>query len=63
MNTLKDARRDIISLVSKEPIQELTHQFINKGKIRGSHCHPEFDININKLDETDHKKNYPKKQI
>ena len=43
LNTLKDGRGAIFSFVPKEPIYEWTHQFINKGKIRGNHCHPEFD--------------------
>ena len=42
-NTLIDGRGGIFSFIPKEPIYEWTHQFINKGKIRGNHCHPEFD--------------------
>ena len=42
-NTLKDGRGAIFSFVPDKPIKEWTHQFINKGKIRGNHCHPEFD--------------------
>ena len=43
INTIKDGRGGIFSFVPKEPIYEWTHQFINRGKIRGNHCHPEFD--------------------
>ena len=43
LDTIKDRRGGIFSFVPKEPIFEWTHQFINKGKIRGNHCHPEFD--------------------
>ncbi|SVC80640.1 uncharacterized protein METZ01_LOCUS333494 [marine metagenome] len=43
LNTVKDGRGAIFSFVPKEPIVEWTHQFIKSGKIRGNHCHPEFD--------------------
>ncbi|MDC3131792.1 cupin domain-containing protein [Pelagibacteraceae bacterium] len=43
INTLKDGRGGIFSFVPNKPIFEWTHQFINSGKIRGNHCHPEFD--------------------
>ena len=43
LNTIKDGRGAIFSYVPDTPILEWTHQFINKGKIRGNHCHPEFD--------------------
>ena len=43
LNTIKDGRGAIFSFVPDKPILEWTHQFINKGKIRGNHCHPEFD--------------------
>ena len=43
LNTKKDGRGAIFSFVPDKPILEWTHQFINKGKIRGNHCHPEFD--------------------
>ena len=43
LNTIKDGRGAIFSYIPKHPICEWTHQFINKGKVRGNHCHPEFD--------------------
>ena len=43
LNTAKDGRGAIFSFIPNAPIKEWTHQFINKGKIRGNHCHPEFD--------------------
>ena len=43
LNTIKDGRGAIFSYVPKVPILEFTHQFIHAGKIRGNHCHPEFD--------------------
>ena len=43
LNTIKDGRGAIYSYVPKQPIMEWTHQYINAGKIRGNHCHPEFD--------------------
>ena len=43
LNTIKDGRGAIFSFIPDKPIFEWTHQFINKGKIRGNHCHPEFD--------------------
>ena len=43
LNTVKDGRGAIFSYVPNTPIFEWTHQFIKAGKIRGNHCHPEFD--------------------
>ena len=43
LNTVKDGRGAIYSFVPKLPILEWTHQYIKSGKIRGNHCHPEFD--------------------
>jgi dTDP-4-dehydrorhamnose 3,5-epimerase-like enzyme len=43
LNTVKDGRGAIFSFVPKVPIVEWTHQFIKSGKVRGNHCHPEFD--------------------
>jgi dTDP-4-dehydrorhamnose 3,5-epimerase-like enzyme len=43
LNTIRDGRGAIFSFVPEEAIQEFTHQFIKPGKIRGNHCHPEFD--------------------
>ena len=43
LNTIRDGRCAIFSFVPDAPILEFTHQFIKAGKIRGNHCHPEFD--------------------
>jgi len=43
LNTVKDGRGAIFSFVPNKPIVEWTHQFVKSGKIRGNHCHPEFD--------------------
>ena len=43
LNTIRDGRGAIFSFVPDEPILEFTHQFIKGGKIRGNHCHPEFN--------------------
>ena len=43
LNTVKDGRGAIYSYVPDQPIMEWTHQYIHAGKIRGNHCHPEFD--------------------
>lgn len=43
LSTIKDGRGAIFSFVPKAPIMEWTHQFIKSGRIRGNHCHPEFD--------------------
>ena len=43
LDTIKDGRGAIFSFVPDKPIHEWTHQFIKSGKIRGNHCHPEFD--------------------
>ncbi len=43
LNTIRDGRGAIFSFVPDAPIVEFTHQFIKSGKIRGNHCHPEFD--------------------
>ena len=43
LNTIRDGRGAIFSYVPKKPIMEWTHQFIKADKIRGNHCHPEFD--------------------
>lgn len=43
LETIKDGRGAIFSYVPDFPILEWTHQFIKAGKIRGNHCHPEFD--------------------
>ncbi len=43
LSTIKDGRGAIFSFVPETPILEFTHQFIKAGKVRGNHCHPEFD--------------------
>jgi|TARA_Y100000310_G_scaffold144551_1_gene143797 dTDP-4-dehydrorhamnose 3,5-epimerase-like enzyme len=43
LNTVKDGRGAIFSFVPEQPVVEWTHQFIKSGKVRGNHCHPEFD--------------------
>jgi mannose-6-phosphate isomerase-like protein (cupin superfamily) len=43
LNTIRDGRGAIFSFVPDAPILEWTHQFIKAGKVRGNHCHPEFD--------------------
>jgi mannose-6-phosphate isomerase-like protein (cupin superfamily) len=43
LSTIKDGRGAIFSYVPKAPNLEFTHQFIKAGKVRGNHCHPEFD--------------------
>jgi len=43
LSTIKDGRGAIFSFVPDQPILEFTHQFIKAGKVRGNHCHPEFD--------------------
>lgn len=43
LNTIKDGRGSIFSFVPKAPILEWTFQYIKAGKVRGNHCHPEFD--------------------
>lgn len=43
LNTIRDGRGAIFSFIPDAPILEWTHQFIKAGKVRGNHCHPEFD--------------------
>jgi len=43
LNTIKDGRGGIFSFVPDAPIYEWTHQYIKANKVRGNHCHPEFD--------------------
>lgn len=50
--TIRDGRGAIFSFVPEQPIMEFTHQFIKAGKIRGNHCHPEFDEYILLVDGT-----------
>ena len=43
LNTIADGRGAIFSFVPHRPIAEWTYQVIKAGKVRGNHCHPEFD--------------------
>lgn len=43
LNTIRDGRGAIFSFIPNKPIAEFTYQFIKAGKLRGNHCHPEFD--------------------
>lgn len=43
LNTISDGRGAIFSFVPERPIVEWTYQVIKAGKVRGNHCHPEFD--------------------
>jgi dTDP-4-dehydrorhamnose 3,5-epimerase-like enzyme len=43
LNTIADGRGAIFSFVPASAIVEWTYQVIKAGKIRGNHCHPEFD--------------------
>jgi dTDP-4-dehydrorhamnose 3,5-epimerase-like enzyme len=50
LSTIRDGRGAIFTFVPPQPILEWTHQFIKAGKIRGNHCHPEFDEYIMLVD-------------
>ena len=41
--TVRDGRGGIFTFYPDKPVVEFNFQFINKGKIRGNHYHPEFD--------------------
>lgn len=41
--TVRDGRGGIFTFYPEKPIVEWNFQFVNKGKIRGNHFHPEFD--------------------
>lgn len=43
LSTINDGRGAIFSFVPDAPIKEWTYQVIKAGKVRGNHCHPEFD--------------------
>jgi mannose-6-phosphate isomerase-like protein (cupin superfamily) len=43
LDTIRDGRGGIFTFYPGKPIVEFNFQFINKGKIRGNHFHPEFD--------------------
>ncbi len=43
LDTIRDGRGGIFTFFPALPIVEFNFQFINKGKIRGNHYHPEFD--------------------
>ncbi len=41
--TVRDGRGGIFTFYPEKPIVEFNFVFVNKGKIRGNHYHPEFD--------------------
>ena len=43
LDTIRDGRGGIFTFYPGKPIVEFNFQFVNKGKIRGNHYHPEFD--------------------
>jgi mannose-6-phosphate isomerase-like protein (cupin superfamily) len=43
LETIRDGRGGIFTFLPHEPIVEFNFQFVNKGKVRGNHYHPEFD--------------------
>ncbi len=43
LDTVRDGRGGIFTFYPDNPIVEFNFQFINKGKIRGNHYHPEYD--------------------
>ena len=43
LDTIRDGRGGIFTFYPDKPIVEFNFQFINKGKIRGNHYHPEYD--------------------
>lgn len=43
LETVRDGRGGIFTFYPNTPIVEFNFQFVNKGKIRGNHYHPEFD--------------------
>ena len=43
LETVRDGRGGIFTFYPDKPIVEFNFQFINKGKVRGNHYHPEFD--------------------
>jgi len=43
LDTVRDGRGGIFTFYPGTPIVEFNFQFVNKGKIRGNHYHPEFD--------------------
>lgn len=43
LETVRDGRGGIFTFYPDTPIVEWNFQFVNKGKVRGNHYHPEFD--------------------
>ncbi|RJQ34749.1 cupin domain-containing protein [Candidatus Parcubacteria bacterium] len=43
LDTVRDGRGGIFTFYPDKPILEFNFQFLNKGKIRGNHYHPEYD--------------------
>ena len=52
VSTVKDGRGALFSWVPKEPILEFNLVLYTQGKIRGNHCHPEFNEYILIVDGT-----------
>lgn len=43
LDTIRDGRGGIFTFYPHKPIVEFNFQFVNTGKIRGNHYHPEYD--------------------
>lgn len=43
LDTVRDGRGGIFTFYPGKPIVEFNFLFLNKGKVRGNHYHPEFD--------------------
>ena len=43
LDTVRDGRGGIFTFYPNKPIVEFNFLFLNKGKVRGNHYHPEFD--------------------
>ncbi|HUA65095.1 MAG TPA: cupin domain-containing protein [Alphaproteobacteria bacterium] len=46
LSTVTDGRGMIVSFYREKPAAEAVLNIINKGKVRGFHCHPEFDETV-----------------
>jgi quercetin dioxygenase-like cupin family protein len=46
LSTVRDGRGVIMSFYPEKPAVEAVLNFINKGSVRGYHCHPEFDETV-----------------
>lgn len=43
LDTVRDGRGGIFTFYPDKPVVEFNFHFVNKGKIRGNHYHPELD--------------------